>query len=208
MIASNIKTKRLENRIDSLNIIRRIILLKKNLILKSFISLILTKKIMHISIILRASITKLGSITRGIGTDLSNKLLHSSILISNCFLCPCINVCSLQLGLSRKHRSKHLHKSSISGGINLAFSSSRGNAGSGSTGGNGSAVTSHSTKHRIKTSSLKIANLTLMRSIAHVFLPRTAFSGLLSVELHSQGILTLLPITLLSGQLCAPGGVF
>nr|DAI06736.1 MAG TPA: hypothetical protein [Microviridae sp.] len=47
-----------------------------------------------------------------------------------------------------------------------------------------------------------------MSSIAHIFLPRTAFGGLLSVEVHSKGILTLLPIALLSGKLCTSGGVF
>ena len=143
--ASNIKAKSLENRIDSLNIVRRIVLLKKHLILKAFISLILTKSIMHISIILRTSITELGTIFGSIGTDLSNKFFHSGVLIGNGLLRPSINVSGLQLSLSRKNRTKNLNQSSISRSINLAFSSGRGHARSSSAGGNGSAVTSHST---------------------------------------------------------------
>nr|DAH65161.1 MAG TPA: hypothetical protein [Microviridae sp.] len=144
------------------------------------------------------------SITRNI----SYNLLHCSILISNGFLRPSVNVSGLKLGLCRKDRTENLNQSSISRSINLAFSTSRGNAGSGSTGGNGSAVTSHSTKHRIQTGCFKVFNLSLMGSIAHVFLPRTAFSSFLSVELHSQGVLSLLPIALLRSQLSAFSGVF
>ena len=194
---SNIKTKSLKNRIDSLNIVRRIVLLKKNLILKTFISLILTKSIMSICRILRS-----------ICTDLSNKLLHSCILIGYGLLSTSVNVSSLKLCLSRKNRAENLNQSSISRSINLAFGSGRSHTGSSSTGGNGSAVTSHSTKHRIKTGSLKITNLTLVSSIAHVFLPGTALSGFLSIELHSQGILTLLPVALLRSHLSAFSGIF
>ena len=81
------------------------------------------------------------SITRNI----SYNLFHSSVLICNSLLRTSINVSGLQLSLSRKDRTKNLNQSSISRSINLTFSSSRSNTRSSSAGGNGSAVTSHST---------------------------------------------------------------